>query len=175
MPWKHVLCVVALAACTDNSETDTDTDAPLCGNEDSPTIELGRGVGGAFEPFADQQMVGLEVAPQGGFGVGVQIRTEGLQGDAPVTVTVRTSVDGVVGGEFTFINDDGVPTQNLFCRDDGFGALGAGITVGFDKEAWTQDNLTDLDGKVSDLIVEITDESGTTATGTSTVLITVGG
>ena len=38
--------------------------ADLCESGDSPTLELGGGVGGAFEPYADGQVVTLDVAPQ---------------------------------------------------------------------------------------------------------------
>lgn len=176
------LMTVALWACGGNDDDPVDTGADateaelMCAGElGEPEVFLGEGVGGAFAELQDGAQVGLEIAPQGGFGVSVQVRTVGIMGDAPAEVTVRTEIDGVTNAEFSFLDDDGNPTQQLFCQDDGRSALGAGIAVGFDAQQYTQDNLTDLDGQVTDLIVEVTDERGVTAVGRKTVTIVVGG
>jgi hypothetical protein len=102
------------------------------------------------------------------------MRTEGLQGDAPAEVTVRTEIGGEPDASFTFVDASGQPTQQLFCLDDGRSALGAGVSVGFDADRWRQDNLTELDGVVADLVVEVTDARGVTASGRTTVTLVVG-
>ncbi len=179
--WILMGLALSMAACSGDDDMTGDTGPTLSDEEfmcmgelGDAEVLIGEGIGGAFEELADGAQVGLEIAPQGGFGVSVSVRTTGLKGDALAFVTVRTEIDGVESASFTF-EQDGEPTQQLFCQDDGRSALGAGIAVGFDKNDYTQDNLTDLDGVVADLIVEVTDERGVTATGSKTVTIEVGG
>ncbi|HHO52703.1 MAG TPA: hypothetical protein ENK18_17975 [Deltaproteobacteria bacterium] len=169
-----VLC----SSCSGTTDDPLDTGIPgaaRCGSTAAPGVFLGQGVGGAFAALTDGATVGLDIAPQGGFGVSVQVETVGLIGEAPATVTVRTEIDGAPSGSFTFEDDEGQPTLQLFCKDDGRATLGSGVAVGFDPERWSQDNLTDLDNTTADLIVEVTDVDGTMAEGRSTVLIVVGG
>jgi len=171
--------LVGGAACSgDDGAGDTgglsDVERMCLGELGELEVLIGEGIGGAFQELEDGAQVGLEIAPQGGFGVSVAVRTTGLMGDAPALVTVRTEIDGVESAAFTF-EQDGAPTQQLFCQDDGRSALGSGIAVGFSSADYTQDNLTDLDGVVADLIVEIVDERGEVAVGRKTVTIVVGG
>lgn len=177
--FNRAICVfvVLCSACSGTTDTlDTGTPgAARCGSTDAPAVYLGQGVGGAFAELESGAMVGLDIAPQGGFGVSVQVETVGLIGESPATVTVRTEIDGAPSGSFTFEDDEGQPTLQLFCKDNGRATLGSGVAVGFDPERWNQDNLTDLDNTTADLIVEVTDEAGTVAEGRSTVLIVVGG
>lgn len=166
-PHLFVVLAVILAACGPLDEFGCDVSL-------DPAVELGQGVAGAFAPFEDGSQVGLDIAPQGGFGVTAQVRTSGI-GGGPAIVSVRTEIDGSPSGSFTFENDDGEPTLNLFCNDDAQGTLGSGVAVGFDADRWDQDNLTELDGVRADLIIDVTGQDGASASGRATVTIVVGG
>lgn len=168
MRWWIIGFSAASVACTGGEQEDR------CGSELAPAVELGQGVGGAFAPFTTEAPVSLDIAPQGGFGVTAQVQTIGML-SGPATVTVRTEIDGAPSGEFTFEDDQGNPTLQIFCRDDGRGTLGSGVAVGFDPDTYTQDNLTDLDGQVADLVVDVVDGTGEMASGRATVTILVGG
>ncbi|MEN0063973.1 MAG: hypothetical protein AAGA48_17600 [Myxococcota bacterium] len=167
--------VMAFLGCSGGSNTDTGEPGDArCGSTETPAVALGQGVGGAFANFDPGAQVGLDIAPQGGFGVTAQVQTVGLQ-EGPARVTVRTEIDGAASGSFTFEDAELQPTLQIFCRDDGTGTLGSGVAVGFDPEVYTQDNLTKLDGVEADLIVDVEDGSGETASGRATVTILVGG
>jgi len=166
--------VLAAGLVSCSGDSDSESGSLACGDGVTPAVELGRGVGGAFETFEVGSQVSLDIAPQGGFGVTAQVQTLGLA-IGPVIVTVRTEIDGQASGSFTFEDDEGAPTQQLFCRDDGRGTLGSGIAIGFDPDRWNQDNLIELDGVTADLLVDIEDETGATATGRATVVVVVGG
>lgn len=163
--------LVLLVGCDGEGTTETDTGAEIeamCAGEGDPLVELGLGAGGLFAPLQDGAQVALDVAPQGGFGVTVQVQTLGLKTDGAATVRLDTEIDGLNSGTFTNEN------LFLFCRDDGSGTLGSGVAVGFDPAQYTADNLEELDGVVTDLVVTITDERGVVATGRSTVEIALG-
>lgn len=134
---------------------------------------LGQGVGGAFAPFADGEAVSLAVAPQGGFGVSVVIRTEGLSAgdDALANVQLDVEIDGVTEGSFLLTD------AALLCLDtDGGGGLVSGAVVGFDPDRYgTNDDLVSLDGREAVLNVTVIDNGMAMASVQQTVTIQVGG
>ena len=140
----------------------------LCAGEGPATIEIGTGAGDAFFPLADGDQVGLVIAPQGGLGVSVRVRTTGLAAEAAVTARLDSELDGVTSATFT--NDE----VFLFCQDDGTG-LFVDQAVGFDPVVYDSlDKQFDLDGKTATLVVEITDARGVTAETTIDVELKVG-
>jgi len=170
--WGHMRLtwwLFVVLGCTDGTDTVTELEQQCAGEVGEPTAWLGTGAGGLFEELPLDAEVGLDVAPQGGFGVTVQVQTQGLRTDAPATVQLDTEIGGANSGSFT--NE----ALFLFCRDDGRGTLGAGVAVGFDPDLYTSDNLDTLDGEVTDLVVRVTDERGVSATTRQTVTITLGG
>ncbi len=157
-----------LSGCPDDPE-----DADPCAPSGSPTVMLGQGVGGAFAPFADGEAVSLAVAPQGGFGVSVVIRTEGLSAgdDAHADVQLDVEIDGVTEGSFLLTD------AALLCLDtDGGGGLVSGAVVGFDPDRYgTNDDLVSLDGREAVLNVTVIDNGMAMASVQQTVTIQVGG
>ena len=122
----------------------------------------------------DGAEVGLESAPQGGWGVGVRAMTTGIgssDGDTPhatSAVLLDTYLDGELAG--SFLNE----TVEVYCQDDGTGLIW-GVVVGFDPETYdTNEDLLSLDGEEVQLLVEATDGAGRVASGTVDVIITVG-
>ena len=118
--------------------------------------------------------MGLESAPQGGWGVGVRALTTGISSSVADTphatsaVLLDTYIDGELVG--SFLNE----TVEVYCQDDGSGLIW-GVVVGFDPETYdTNEDLLGLDGQDVQLLVEATDSEGRVATGTVDVLITVG-
>ncbi len=156
-----LLCLLLLSpGCTD-----------LCESSDSPTLELGGGVGGAFEPYADGQVVTLDVAPQGGFGVTTLLATTGLQaGDeelADAQLDVR--IDGDLEG--SFLAED----TRLLCSGAAEGGRMSGVVVGFDSSVYsTNDDLLTLDGQTVTLDVTVTDSAGNSANVQRDVVVSVG-
>jgi hypothetical protein len=161
------LCT-ALLACSDDGGGGDD----LCASAELPTAILGQGVGGAFLPYEDLEEVGLAVAPQGGFGVTVIIRTTGLLAGADLAADVQLNVEagGQLAGEFLQEN------TALTCRDKVIGGEVRGVVVGFDPDVYkTNDDLIALDGMVVDLVVTVTDSEGGSATVRKPLTIRVGG
>jgi hypothetical protein len=144
---------------------------PTCIGSQSPTLEIGRGVGGAFAPFADNQRVGLTVAPQGGFGVSVVLNTKGLAAGEGKSgeATLETIVDGKVSGSFSL-------RLPLLCQSNGSGGLVSGVVVGFDPATYSSnDSLLTLNEKPVVLRVTVTDVEGRKAVIDKTVTIVIGG
>ena len=160
-----------LVACTDKSG---DTAEDLCPVSGEPSLTIGYGVGDQFTPYEEGAEVGLESAPQGGWGVGVRALTTGISSSVADTphatsaVLLDTYIDGELVG--SFLNE----TVEVYCQDDGSGLIW-GVVVGFDPETYdTNEDLLGLDGQDVQLLVEATDSEGRVATGTVDVLITVG-
>lgn len=158
----------ALVACSDDGGG-----LDLCESGATlPIATLGQGVGGAFVPYEDNQEVGLAVAPQGGFGVTVIVRTEGLLASSDSTASVQLNVEqgGQLAGEFLQEN------TAFGCRGKEVGGEVRGVVVGFDPEVYkTNDDLIALDGAIVDLVVTITASDGTAATVRQPLTIRVGG
>lgn len=118
-------------------------------------------------------MVSLAVAPQGGFGVSVVIRTEGLDAgdDALADVQLDVQIDGVTEGAFTLTD------AALLCVDDeDGGGLISGAVVGFDPDRYgTNDDLVALDGRQAVLDVTVIDQGMAMASVQQAVTIRVGG
>jgi hypothetical protein len=132
-------------------------------------VTIGTGAGSEFYVIEDGDTVGLDVAPQGGFGVSVRAMTTGLKADDIVDVNLVTEIDGVQSGQFL---SEGV---QLYCQEDGTGLLW-GVVVGFDADLFaTNDDLLALNGQEAVLIVEITDANGETYGGQVTTIVEVGG
>lgn len=148
-------------------------DADPCAPSGSPLVQLGQGIGGAFAPFEDGEPVSLAVAPQGGFGVSVVIRTEGLLAgdDALADVQLDVEIDGATEGSFLLTD------AALLCLDtDGGGGLVSGAVVGFDPDRYgTNNDLVALDGREAVLRVTVIDGGMAMASAEQAVTIRVGG
>lgn len=169
-------------ACANHEEDGEKTPGTTIDSADPPTNEdcnaaatyslvIGQGAGSAFFPLEDGASVGLDVAPQGGFGVSVRARTTGLMTDniEGIDVLLDVEYEGENVGSFT---NQGT---RLYCQDDGAGLLW-GVVVGFDADLYpSNDDLIDFDGKHVTLIVTATDILGGTAEGRVEVVIEVGG
>ena len=167
LPLASTALLAALLGC--DPDPPPPDDGP-CAPHDAPTAAIGRGAGGAFLELADGEDVPLSVAPQGGFGVSVVIRTDGLRAEdySFVTATQRVMLGDELIGEFTLYQ------QPLLCADDG-GRL-AGVVVGFDPSRYgSNDALVALDGALVDLELDITDDEGGVAEARKPVTIRVGG
>ncbi len=142
-----------------------------CTHDFETSIAIGHGVGGGFERFTDDQEVGLISAPQGGFGVDVRVRTEGLNAsdETLVALLLETLIDDQVVGRFEN------PSQLLTCTDTG--GLVVGIVVGFDSDDYsTNDDLLRLDGQRVGLRVTVTELDGSRQVlGVQPVIISAGG
>ena len=143
-----------------------------CVGSDDPSIALGQGVGGAFLPLENEQLVTLDVAPQGGFGVKTLISTLGLlAGDVELAnVQLNVEADGELAGEFL------LEDARLLCRSSEEGGLVSEVVVGFDPDIYeTPDDLLSLDGQVVDLDVTVTDAEGNSASVVQSVTVSTGG
>jgi hypothetical protein len=163
------LLTVGVIACGPGDDGGGDD---LCESATPATAVLGQGVGGAFLPYGDLEEVPLAVAPQGGFGVTVIIRTTGLVAGTGLTADVQLNVEqgGQLAGEFLQEN------TALSCRDKDIGGEVRGVVVGFDPDIYkTNDDLIALDGEVVELVVTVTASNGETATVRKSLTIRVGG
>jgi len=144
--------------------------ADPCQSSSDAEVVLGKGVGGAFTPYEDGEEVGLDVAPQGGFGVTVVIKTEGLAaGDgAMADILMDIEIGGVNDGSFL------LEQAALLCTAD-VGGRFDGAVVGFDANKYsTFDDLLDLDGQAVELVVTVTDTEGREAIVRQAVTLNVG-
>jgi hypothetical protein len=156
-----------LVACGDKGE-ETGAEVLSCTSLDDTSLTIGFGVGEDFTAYENESVVGLSVAPQGGFGVAVRASTSGLAA-GEVSVLLETVIDGELVG--SFLNE----SVTLYCQDDGSGLLW-GVVVGFDPATYSSnDDLLSLDGELVDLVVTATDTTGNSATGSIPVTINVGG
>ena len=167
MRWTLLIALLTLA-CTKEPSDDSDPEASGCNGGGTKSVTIGQGSGSAFYPIETGAGVGLDIAPQGGFGVSVRAETTGLKADDLVDVNLITEIAGEQTGEFL---NEGV---QLYCQESGHGLLW-GVVVGFDPEVFaTNDDLLELNGEEVDLILEITDSRSKTATGRITVKIETG-
>lgn len=144
--------------------------ADPCRSGSDPEVLLGKGVGGAFTPYEDGEAVGLSVAPQGGFGVTVVIKTDALAaGEGAIAdILMDVEVDGVNDGSFL------LEGAALLCAA-GEGGRYDGAVVGFDPDKYsTNDDLLGLDGQRVELVVTVTDTEGLSATARQAVTLNVG-
>lgn len=155
-----LLCLLLSPGCAD-----------LCATSDAPTIELGAGVGGAFEPYTEGQTVHLDSAPQGGFGVTTLVSTTGLQAgdaelaDAQLDVLIGDTLEGSFLAEST----------RLLCAGADEGGRMSGVVVGFDSSRYSSgDDLLSLDLQTVTLDVTITDSTGNSANVQRDVVVSVG-
>jgi hypothetical protein len=158
------LCVAL--ACDPNPPQ---PDGP-CQPNDAPSAELGRGVGGEFVELSEGADVPIAVAPQGGFGVNVSVRSVGLRAAdySFVTADLETRLAGESIGQYT------LHQQPLLCAADG-GRL-TGVVVGFDPDRYKSDDaLVALEGQTVELQVNLTDDTGATARASQSVVVHVGG
>lgn len=165
---RVLLAAALLTTFVPGCEEDDPPDPCLSGGD--PLVVLGKGVGGAFTPYEDGEAVGLSVAPQGGFGVTVVIKTEGLlASDASVAdILMDVEVDGVNDGTFL------LQGAALLC-EEGVGGRFDGAVVGFDPDKYsTNDDLLSLDGRQVELVVTVTDIEGQSATARQPVTLNVG-
>ncbi|MDP6931826.1 MAG: hypothetical protein QGG40_02875 [Myxococcota bacterium] len=140
-----------------------------CAGSGDPTLTIGQGQGSTFVELETGDTVGLDVAPQGGFGVPIRAQTTGLVADEAVDVLLVTEIDGVEVG--SFLNQG----TNLYCQDDQTGLLW-GVVVGFDADVYqTNEDLLELNGQSVDLVVTAYDTDGDEAEGRVTVTVEVGG
>lgn len=163
--------LATLSACDGGSDGESEGVANLCNSESNPLVELGEGVGGAYEAYQADQTVALSVAPQGGFGVSVVIRTEGLVAseESMLGIQLNVELDGELAGEF----DTSEPFR---CGTDGRGGRVFGTVVGFYPDRFgSSDDLVALSGKVATLDVTVTDSSGVSANARLPVTISAEG
>ena len=168
MRWTLLTMLLAMA-CSKDPNNDSATDAgPSCKGNGPKNVTIGQGSGSAFYPLESGAAVGLDMAPQGGFGVSVRAETTGLKADDLVDVNLITEIAGEQTGEFL---NEGV---QLYCQESGNGLLW-GVVVGFDPDVFaTNDDLLELNGEEVELILEITDSRGETAVGQIAVKIETG-
>ena len=167
MRWTLLTALLALA-CTKDPSDDSDADGSGCGGGGAKSVTIGQGSGSAFYALEAGEGVGLDIAPQGGFGVSVRAETTGLKADDLVDVNLITEIAGEQTGDFL---NQGV---QLYCQESGRGLLW-GVVVGFDPDVFaTNDDLLELNGEEVDLILEITDSRNVMATGRVTVKIETG-
>lgn len=160
-----MLLGVCLVGCGGSDVPET------CRGSDSPSILLGQGVGGAFAEIQDDANVTLSSAPQGGFGVTVLVRTQGLDitEEKAVEFSLRVRVDGEPAGDFEL-------SRLLRCQSDGSGGLLNGVVVGLDDEKYgSNDALLALDQERIELVVTAKDQEGRTAEISKPVILNVGG
>ena len=166
-----MLALLLLAACSDGTTTGDSATEPFdgCTETSDTSVELGYLVGSVFTPFETNTEVRLESAPQGGVGVSVSVRTAGLKAGSPVDILLEPYWDGAVQGSFV---SEGV---TLYCTEDleeNLYGIVNGSVVGFDPDLYeTDEDLAVLDGEIVDLLVGVTDESGTYAEGHVDVVI----
>jgi hypothetical protein len=159
-PLLALLATLSLTGCTD-----------LCEPSDSPTVELGRGVGGAYASYEEGEAVGLVDAPQGGLGVQVIIRTTGLRTEQSNTATAILDV---------FIDDEleGTFESNglqLLCGGAEEGGSIRGQVVGFDQDLYpTINDFIGLNDQTVELRVSVVDLDGEEAAGSVVVTLNVG-
>jgi hypothetical protein len=172
LPAKLFIGVAVLALFTGACSDDGGGGNDLCASADPTSAILGEGVGATFVPYQDLQEVGLAVAPQGGFGVTVIIRTQGLLAGEGLTANVQLNVeaDGQLAGEF-------LQENTVFsCRGKDVGGEVRGVVVGFDPDVYkTNDDLIALDGKEVELVVTVNASDGSSATTRQPLTIRVGG
>jgi hypothetical protein len=149
---------------------DEDDPPDPCRSGSDAEVLLGKGVGGAFTPYEDGESVGLDVAPQGGFGVTVVIKTEGLMaGDGVVAdILMDVEIDSANDGSFL------LEGAALLCETN-VGGRFDGAVVGFNADKYsTFDDLLGLDGQAVDLVVTVTDAEGARVTARQPVILNVG-
>jgi hypothetical protein len=169
--------VFSLVGCSEPKDSTEETGLStedLCAGQGDSSLSIGYGSGSEFLPYELGAEVGLAAAPQGGFGVWIRAKTQGIraaEGETPhatTAVLLETRIDGVVVG--SFLNE----TVEVYCQEEGTGLLWD-VAVGFDPEDYaTNDDLIALDGQAVQLFVEATDREGKTASGTVDVVIAVG-
>jgi len=142
-----------------------------CESSDMPSAVLGNGVGGAFAAFSDNAEVSLSVAPQGGFGVSVIVRTVGLAAGATSqlgSVQLNVEDQGVVIGEFLQEN------QPIACRGIVAGGEVRNVVVGFDPETYNSpEEIATLNNRIFTLAVTVKDAVGGSAVVRTPVTIVV--
>ena len=168
------LLMMSTVACTpsdgttDTADKTDDTEIEGCEGGGDITVALGKGAGDEFVEFEDDEEVELQIASQGGFGVGVRLLTSGLVGDEAVDVLLETELEGTVSGSYL------AEGARLYCQGGGVGLLW-GITVGLDPDQFKDpDDLLALDGESVTLLVEVTDIDGSVGVGSKTVTMQVG-
>ncbi len=166
------LLLLLAAGCTGadpKQQEDTASEADPCAAGPDPALTIGFPLTGEFTPIEDGAVVGLEAAPQGGFGVSVSAQTTGLA-SAPDGVLIDALVETFLDGELSasFLAEE----VSLYCQGDGT-SLFWGVVVGFDSSEYNSANLTDLDGKIADLRVVATDSEGNSAEGELSVELNV--
>ena len=162
------ILMAALAACGDSTEF-----SGLCSTESgTPVAFLGNGVGGAFVEYQDGQQVSLDVAPQGGFGVTVIVRTNGISAGGGQTADVQLDVEMDGQNVGTFLQEN----TALSCRGEETGGEVRGVVVGFDPQVYkTNDDLLTLNGEEVDLVVTVTNDADEAVTVRKSVTVVVGG
>ena len=173
--WRHpvrwtLLTMLLAMACSKDPNNDSATDAgPSCKGNGPKNVTIGQGSGSAFYPLESGAAVGLDIAPQGGFGVSVRAETTGLKADDLVDVNLITELAGEQTGEFL---NEGV---QLYCQESGNGLLW-GVVVGFDRFQFPNiDDLINFDRELGTRVGGITDIDSDYAEGRVEVIVEVSG
>ncbi|MCC7075197.1 MAG: hypothetical protein IT383_28045 [Deltaproteobacteria bacterium] len=140
-----------------------------CESAAEPTVELGRLGEGDFELLSEGERVPISIAPQGGFGMAVRVRTTGLHAadDTRATVHVATEIDGASVGQYVLYQ------QALLCAGDS-GSVST-VVVPLDPFVYTtNEQLQALVGLLATLIVDVVDANDVRGHGEAVVTLGAG-
>ncbi len=164
MRWAQLTPFVIAVAPAVGCEPDA-----ACASGDDPTVELGRLGDGEFVALTEGERVPITIAPQGGFGMAVRVRTTELHADdaTRATVHVETEIDGASVGQFVLYQ------QALACAGDS-GTIST-VVVPLDPFVYTtNEQLQALDGVPAALIVDVVDDHDVRGHGEAGVTLAAG-
>ena len=128
-----------------------------CALSDDPTLEIGAGAT-TFETLQDGDPIELVHGPQGGYHLEIALRGFGIDGSD----LVAGSMSGTIGGQGLASSK---PWLDFRCNAE-TGTLDAlGTNLIYDAQP------ADLDGQTTEVLISITDASGTVVEDTATLLI----
>jgi hypothetical protein len=132
-----------------------------------PEVRFGRAVDDEFVELDDRETLEAFASPQGGFGVLLDLQTEGV-GTGPEH-QVLVELEGELEGESIAVYVlDGAP---LMCDEDGPGHWGTMLLTLDQDRFQTLDDLAGLADRDVHLRADVTDEAGNVASGERTIHI----
>lgn len=169
----QALCIsfLGLAACSPAPEPapqpapteEQDPEQATCLNEGSPRLELGTGVGAAFELYEEGSPFTLEFASQSGMAGDISLRAEGIALSDVQEVSCRLLVDGEAIGESITQGD------SLRC-DEGYARLDTSLPIDVGGHS-TVNSVVQLEDQVGELEVILSGENGVITEQSVNVLI----
>ena len=125
------------------------------------TLTLGQGTGRDFVPIESGDPVLIISAPQGGNGMQVRGITDGLRTNATIDCVMYSIVEGETGASFAL---EGIPLWDYPGAEDGSGLFWDAV-VPLDPTTWPDaEAAAELDGSSAELVVEVIDSVGVSAT-----------